>query len=174
MEQFWSAVIAAAFGVAATMATHWGVGRRWRKEREERGWAEALAMARVVESSEESELAKSIARSRLRTLGITEDWLSKSRKAEFSRSAAALFGPPRPDSEEIEAVSRALKSEPAELDPDLKRVATAMAHIDELFMRARADATAEEDTKVRIFVLLLLFSATFIVLAIGATVRALS
>jgi hypothetical protein len=57
--------------------------------------------------------------------------------------------------------------------PSWRWLAEAMWAIEHSFGRARADARPEEDTRVRIFVILSLFSAVFVCLAIGAANAAL-
>lgn len=57
--------------------------------------------------------------------------------------------------------------------PSWRWLAEAMWWVEHSFGRARADARPEEDTRVRIFVLLALFSAVFVCLALGAARAAL-
>ncbi|AQR63384.1 penicillin-binding protein [Brevundimonas sp. LM2] len=55
------------------------------------------------------------------------------------------------------------------VSPWLRWASEAVWFVEHAFERAHADARPEEDTRVRIFVLQLVFSAVFIALAIGAT-----
>lgn len=174
MEGFWSTIIGALIGFAASFVTHAGVGRRWAKEREERQFAEALAMARVVESAEESDLAKAIARERLRMLGVTEEWVETSRADEKRRRGWEIFGPPRMPADEIDTVERAIKAEPPKPDSDVQFLVDVVSHIDAAFNRARNDARAEEDTRVRIFLVMANFIIVFGLLMVWAAIRALS
>lgn len=57
--------------------------------------------------------------------------------------------------------------------PSWRWLAEAMWWVEHSFGRARADARPEEDTRVRIFVILSLFSAVFVCLAVGAAHAAL-
>ena len=57
--------------------------------------------------------------------------------------------------------------------PSWRWLSEAMWRIEHSFGRARADARPEEDTRVRIFVILSLFSAVFVCLALGAANAAL-
>ena len=57
--------------------------------------------------------------------------------------------------------------------PSWRWLSEAMWRIEHSFGRARADARPEEDTRVRIFVILMLFSAVFVCLALGAVNAAL-
>lgn len=57
--------------------------------------------------------------------------------------------------------------------PSWRWVSEAMWRVEHSFGRARADARPEEDTRVRIFVILCLFSAVFVCLALGAVNAAL-
>ena len=57
--------------------------------------------------------------------------------------------------------------------PSWRWLSEAMWRIEHSFGRARADARPEEDTRVRIFVILSLFSAVFVCLALGAVNAAL-
>jgi len=57
--------------------------------------------------------------------------------------------------------------------PSWRWLTEAMWRIEHSFGRARADARPEEDTRVRIFVILSLFSAVFVCLALGAVNAAL-
>ncbi|WP_246328806.1 peptidoglycan D,D-transpeptidase FtsI family protein [Brevundimonas lenta] len=62
---------------------------------------------------------------------------------------------------------------PRRLLPSWRWLAEAMWWVEHSFGRARADARPEEDTRVRIFVILSAFSAVFICLALGAAHAAL-
>ncbi|HZW14899.1 MAG TPA: penicillin-binding protein 2 [Brevundimonas sp.] len=57
--------------------------------------------------------------------------------------------------------------------PSWRWLSEAVWRIEHSFGRARADARPEEDTRVRIFVILMLFSAVFVCLALGAVNAAL-
>lgn len=173
MEGFWGTLLGAAIAFSASYISHASAGRRWAKDREDRQYAEAIAMARIVEAADESELAKAIAKERLRTLGVTETWVEEVRQHERQRRGWELFGPPAPGEDDLEAVERALKSETIKPDKEIEYVLKAMNWVDQAFDRARADARVEEDTRVRILLLLLTFAFTFVVLAIAATLRAL-
>ncbi len=57
--------------------------------------------------------------------------------------------------------------------PSWRWLAEAMWHVEHAFGRARADGRPEEDTRVRIFLILCAFSAVFVCLALGAAHAAL-
>ncbi len=63
--------------------------------------------------------------------------------------------------------------DPRRLIPSWRWLAEAMWWVEHSFGRARADARPEEDTRVRIFVILCVFSAIFVCLGVGAMNAAL-
>jgi hypothetical protein len=172
VDQIISACITAAVSVISVFVAHALLGSRWRKEREEKQWAEALAMARVAEAPEESEIARAIARHRLAQLGIGTDWIAEARHVH-KRAAFDLFKAPGLSPAELDTVERAIASPEPALDQDIVKVIDIATWIDHAFHVAGSEARAEEDTRVRIFVLIALFSFIFICLAFAAVARSL-
>lgn len=171
----WGTIISAAASATAAMAavliTQAFTGRRWRQEREERRWAEALGLARIVSSADESDLARAIAKHRLDALGITAEWLAEHRDAERTGLADRVFGHPVFKESEIATVESALAQPPA-VDEDVGRMMNVWSRIDHMF--GRPDDRLQEETPVRIFVIATLFAMVFALLALSATVEALS
>ncbi len=164
-------VVPGLFAVVTLLLGNNFVLRRWRAEREDKLWAEALALARVIENPDEAELAKAIARTRLEVLGITDDWLTQAtRKREGF--AAVAFPEAVMKREDTEVVRQALVRQ-SSTDPDIQRVIQAVWKVEAAFERARSSGGAEEDTRIRIFLVLVLFASIFVFLSGSAVVRAL-
>ena len=164
-------IVPGIFAVVTLLLGNNFVLRRWWAEREDKLWAEALALARVVENPDEAELAKAIARTRLESLGITEDWLNEATRKREGLSAVAF-----PDAvmkkEDTDVVRHALVHRSAP-DPDIQRVVQAIWKVEEAFERAKLDGRPEEDTRIRIFLLMVVFGSIFVFLGGSAVVRAL-
>lgn len=164
-------VVPGIFAVVTLLLGNNFVLRRWRAEREDKLWAEALALARVIENPDEAELAKAIARTRLEVLGITEDWLTQAARAREGFAAVA-FPEAAMKRDDADVVRHALVRQNS-TDPDIQRVINAVWKVEEAFARARSDGRAEDDTRLRIFLVLVLFASSFVFLSVSAIVRAL-
>ena len=74
--------------------------------------------------------------------------------------------------EDTEVVRQALVRQ-SSTDPDIQRVIQAVWKVEAAFERARSGGSAEEDTRIRIFLVAILFASIFVFLSVSAVVRAL-
>lgn len=164
--------MSAAAGIAAVLITQAYTGRRWRREREEKDWAEALAMARVAADSSESALAKAIARQRLDALGINPEWVEAHRDPEAGL-ADQIFGKSEIDIGDLTTVADVVAAPLPAIDADLQAIVGVVRRLDDMFALARAEARPEDDIRVRIFLVMVVFCLVFGGLGLAAARLAL-
>lgn len=159
-----SAVLTTAGTVALAILGERHVYRRWKAERQERQWDQAIAMARVVDNPEEPEMVRALARARLDNMGVTQEWLAQVRAAQHRQLVGGIFrAHPEMTADDADAIDRAI-AEPVR-EGDLKEVSAAVDRIVTYSLEAQAhDAAA--DRRVRIILLATLFAAVFVSLAL--------
>jgi hypothetical protein len=149
--------------------------------RSERRWDRALKLAAVVADENASEIVKDVARLGLEDIGVEIRERRASKRAPLIQVVLDAFNATVTRAE-VTAIENALAPPaPAEevsrrrpiSDPDIRMLIDWVWRIEESFALSRARAAPEDDTRIRIFFVLLIFGSAFFVLSVGAIHSAL-